>query len=49
MEAAAAAVPVLAGPSLKRYERCLQVALAEEPFDIAEAEACLNEALQAVA
>jgi beta-N-acetylhexosaminidase len=48
-EAVAAAVPKLDGTALARYRRACAVFGQQQPFDLAEAEACLAEALHAVA
>jgi beta-N-acetylhexosaminidase len=48
-EAVAAAVPKLDGRALARYRAACAVFGQQQPFDVAEAEACLAEALRAVA
>jgi beta-N-acetylhexosaminidase len=48
-EAVAAVVAPLQGASLARYERARAVFGQQQPFDVAEAEACLAQALHAVA
>jgi beta-N-acetylhexosaminidase len=48
-EAAAAETPPLGGAALERYERACAVLRRQEPFDIAQAEGCLAQALRAVA
>jgi beta-N-acetylhexosaminidase len=45
-EAAAAAAPPLGGVSLERYERACAILQREEPFESAEAERCLAQALR---
>jgi beta-N-acetylhexosaminidase len=46
-EAVAAVAPQLAGAALARYQRARTVAAQPQPFDIAEAEHCLAQALRA--
>ena len=48
-EAVASAVPKLDGASLARYLRACAVFGQQQPFDVAEAEACLAQVLRAVA
>jgi beta-N-acetylhexosaminidase len=48
-EAVAAVVAPLQGASLARYERARAVFGQQQPFDVAEAEACLAQALHAAA
>jgi beta-N-acetylhexosaminidase len=48
-EAAAAVAPPLSGASLGRYERACAVLRRRQPFDVAEAEVCLAQALRAQA
>jgi beta-N-acetylhexosaminidase len=45
-EAAAAAAPPLGGVSLERYERACAILQRKEPFESAEAERCLAQALR---
>jgi beta-N-acetylhexosaminidase len=48
-EAVAAVVPPLRGASLQRFERAHAVFGQQQPFDEAEAKACLAQALRAIA
>lgn len=48
-EAVAAVTPRLAGRSLARYERASAAFAQQQPFEVAEAEACLAQALRAIA
>jgi beta-N-acetylhexosaminidase len=48
-ESVAAAVPKLDGPALARYRHACAVFGQQQPFDVAEAEACLAEVLRSVA
>jgi beta-N-acetylhexosaminidase len=48
-EAAAAVAPPLSGAALDRYERACAVLRRQQPFDVAEAEVCLAQALRAQA
>ena len=48
-ESVAAVAPRLQGTALARYERARAVLRQQQPFEVAEAEACLAEVLHAAA